>query len=277
MKINLFFLGFIFSFSALAQPTEQQLDRCEKEGLHFGNGQGKNTISIDCYSHFLKSLSPEAFKKTSDGKISAYGHRNIVFIQDPHVKSDRQNVIAGIYTELEDVAAVALNEKQKEIAVLEKSGDILFFSSTITGNVAPLRILKNKELSGASDLVINSLKMEVIVLNKKSHEILFFSTLANANGRPGKKKLNLLRSFDNIYGEHMTIDTTHQELFVLGPQKDALWVYDLNSGLDQAVRKISLPSIMKSVSKIEYSSLQDEVILSGMPGQMKIPRVTAPK
>jgi hypothetical protein len=277
MKINLFFLGFIFSFSALAQPTEQQLDRCEKEGLHFGNGLGKNTISIDCYSHFLKSLSPEAFKKTSDGKISAYGHRNIVFIQDPQVKSDRQNVIAGIYTELEDVAAVALNEKQKEIAVLEKSGDILFFSSTITGNVAPLRILKNKELSGASDLVINSLKMEVIVLNKKSHEILFFSSQANAKARPEKKKLNLLRSFDNIYGEHMTIDTIHQELFVLSPQKDALWVYDLNSGFDQAVRKISLPSIMKSVSKIEYSSLQDEVVLSGMPEQMKIPRVTAPK
>ena len=276
MKINYFILGFILSFSALAQPTEQQLDRCEKEGLHFGNGLGKSTISTDCYSHFLKSLSPEAFKKSSDGKMSAYGHRNIVFIQDPNVKSERQNVIAGMYTELEDVAAVAINEQQKEIIVLEKSGDILFFSSIITGNVAPLRILKNKELSGASDLLVNSKKMEVIVLNKKSREILFFSSLANVNGRPDKKKLNLLRSFDHIYGEHMSIDIVHQELFVLSAQKDVLWVYDLNSSSAQPVRKISVPSSMKSVEKIEYSSLEDEIIISGTPGQVKIPRLKSP-
>ena len=276
MKINLLILGLLFSFPALAQPTEQQLDRCEKEGLNFGNGLGKSSISTDCFSHFFKSHSPEAFKKSSDGKMSAYGHRNIVFIQDPNVNSERQNVIAGIYTELEDVAAVALNDKQKEIAVLEKSGDILFFSSIITGNVAPLRILKNKELIGASDLLINSLRMEVIVLNKKSHEILFFSSLANANGRPEKKNLNLLRSFDNIHGEHMTIDTTHQELFVLSPQKDALWVYDLKTSFDLPVRKISLPSLIKGVTKIEYSSPEDEVTISGTPGQVKIPRLKSP-
>ena len=276
MKINLLILGLLFSIPALAQSTEQQLDRCEKEGLNFGNGLGKSSISTDCFSHFFKSHSPEAFKKSSDGKMSAYGHRNIVFIQDPNVNSERQNVIAGIYTELEDVAAVALNDKQKEIAVLEKSGDILFFSSIITGNVAPLRILKNKELIGASDLLINSLRMEVIVLNKKSHEILFFSSLANANGRPEKKNLNLLRSFDNIHGEHMTIDTTHQELFVLSPQKDALWVYDLKTSFDLPVRKISLPSLIKSVTKIEYSTPEDEVIISGNPGQLKIPRLNSP-
>jgi hypothetical protein len=276
MKINFIVLGFILSFSALAQPTQQQLDRCEKEGLQFGNGQGKNTISTDCYSHFLKSLSPEAFKKSSDGKMSAYGHRNIVFIQDPNVKSERQNVIAGMYTELEDVAAVAINEQQKEIVVLEKSGDILFFSSIITGNVAPLRILKNKELNGASDLLVNSKKMEVIVLNKKSHEILFFSSLANVNGRPDKKKLNLLRSIDHIYGEHMAIDIVHQELFVLSAQKDVLWVYDLNSTSGQPVRKISVASSMKSVERIEYSSIEDEIFLSVTPGQVKISRLKSP-
>ena len=91
---------------------------------------------------------------------------------------------------------MALDPANNEIAVLEKSGDILFFSSIITGNVAPYRILRSKELDGASDLVVDPKADHVVVLNRKSGSVLHFSRKANYLGAECKKNLSLIKSDD---------------------------------------------------------------------------------
>jgi hypothetical protein len=80
--------------------------------------------------------------------------------------------------------------------VLEESGDVLFFSSKITGNISPFRILQDKELVGGSELVIDSLRDQVVVNNKTTKRILFFSRLANVHAREGKQKLGIIKTID---------------------------------------------------------------------------------
>ena len=270
MIIKLISLCFLFSSLSSAEPTRQELSQCEKQAHNFGDGRGRDYIPIECYDYFLKLVSPQAIKKSVDGKIVVYGYRNIVFIKDPSYKSKGQNVIAGSYTELNDILALALDEINKEIVVLEKSGAVLFFSSVVTGNVAPLRILKNKDLLGASDIVVNAKKQEVIILNKNDHEIHFYSRLANDQGREGKKNNSLLFRLENIHIDFLSVDELHQELFMVSSMSDSILVYSLNSKLP--VRKITIPGNVKAIGRIEYLASSDEVKIVRGSVELKIPR-----
>lgn len=269
MIIKFLCLCFIFSSLSFASPTGQELSQCEKEGHNFGDGRGRDYIPTECYDHFFKLAAPQAMKKSGDGKIVVYGHRNIVFILDPSVNSNRQNVIAGSYTELNEIVAVALDEVNKEIVVLEKSGAILFFSSVITGNVAPLRILKNKGLDGASDLVVNAKKQEVIILNSNDHEIHFYSRLANDQGREGHKQIGLLGRLEKIDANMLSMDFLHQELFVVNTLGDSIQVYSLSSKLP--LRLIAIPG-NKGIGRIEYLADSDEIKIVRGSVEIKVAR-----
>ena len=270
MRMKFICLCLIFSSLSFAEPTKQELSQCEKQAHNFGDGRGRDYIPTECYDYFFKLIAPQALKKSVDGKISIYGYRNIVFILDPSVNSKRQNVIAGNYTELNDIVTVALDEINKEIVVLEKSGAVLFFSSVITGNVAPLRILKNKDLNGASDIVVNAKKQEVIILNNNNHEIHFYSRLANDLGREGKKKNTLLRRFENIDVDMLSMDDVHQELLMVNTLGNSILIYNLNSKLP--VRKIAIPGKVKAIGRIEYLAASDEIKIVRGSEELKIPR-----
>ncbi len=270
MKILLYALTFSL-LSAQVLANEAQLEQCEKEGRNFGNGQGRDYLPFECFNLFLSAANPAAIKKSNGGKFSAYGYRNIVFIKDPSARIGLQNIIAGSSTLITEVVALAIDEVNKEIAVLDKSGDILFFSSTITGNIAPKRVLKAKELDGAHDLVINSVRQEVIALNKQNHDLVVFSREANFFGVEGKKKLGLIRSVDGVNGEFLSIDPHHQELFMLNSSGDSILVFNLNSKSQNPVRKLNLPE--KSVKRIDYSSESDEIKFIGAKGEVRISRI----
>ena len=113
--------------------------------------------------------------------------------------------------------------------MLEASGDILFFSSILTGNIAPFRILRNKELHGATNLVTDPNKDEVIVYLPTTGQLLFFSRTANFYGREGRKNLNVLRSLEDISStiNKMSIDADKKELL-------------LEESVKKTIRKISL-------------------------------------
>lgn len=266
--ILLLTLSSLFSFSIYA--NEFELSQCEKEGRNFGDGQGRDYLPFECANLFKAAALPTAIKKSFSSKFSAFGYKNIVFISDPGAKIGKQNIIAGSSTELSDIVALALDEANKEIAVLEKSGDVLFFSSVITGNVAPKRVLKAKELDGAYDLVINPNKNEVTVLNKKNQELVFFSRNANFFGREGKKQLSLIRSIENAQGDFLSIDPIHQELFMLNSTKSSVSVFNLNNGSGSPLRQVSLAG--KFPTRIDYMRESDEIVTQGPKGESRVAR-----
>lgn len=219
------FISLFFICSLCFADTETAM--CEKEASKFGDGSGRDSIPSECAEHFLKKVSPKLKKISKDGLVTIYAYKNIIFIKDPNSKVKGQNVIAGKYTELENIQAITLDEANKEIVVLEENQDILSFSSVITGNVAPKRILKHKELEAASDLLIY--KKHIIVLAEKNNEIIFFNREANIHAPEEKKFLSPVRTIRNVSGSGMQVNDESEELIVIDPPKKSQSIFDLKA------------------------------------------------
>ncbi len=269
MKKIIFIISLSLSFHALSAPTEEEISFCQKEGARYGDGMGKDELPLECENHFRMMARPQAIKKSSDQDLTVFGFKNIVFVKDPKVKRGRQNIIAGMYTELKDVISVAIDEVHKEIAVLESSGDILFFSSVITGNVAPLRILRARELEGAHEISVNPETNEVLALHKTGQDLLVFSRLANIHGREGHKKLSLSYRVRNVQGEMLSYNLGRKELMVLNSQKDSIDLYREK----KFIKRVSIG--IKNVKRIDYSQKNDEIIAVGVHQVIKLPLTEA--
>lgn len=186
---------------------------CEEEIDTFGDGTGRDLISDSCIQKVKDSGNKKTIKKSLDEKIVIYGFRNMIVIENPDSKMKGQNIIAGKYTELNHIQSLFFDEKNREIIILQKSGDILFFSSVITGNVAPLRVIRNKELEGAVDLVLNSKNGELIVLNKEKKEFQFYKRSGNIHAPEKKRNTEMLRAVENIKGDYLKFDIEKQMVY----------------------------------------------------------------
>lgn len=272
MNIKFFIFITLISNMGFAYSSEASMNICIKEGQDFGNGRGKNEIQSDCEELFRKAANLEAVKTSESGKISVFGFRNIIF----NKQNDKTKINAGSQSKLDDVAALAIDEANQEIGVLNKKGDLLFFSSEKTGNVAPFRILKHEVLTGAKDVMINSKKDEVIVFNQLKQSLVFFSRLANNHGRAKHKKLTVLRVIRNLTGvESVTLDGEHQELFTFDIIKNRIQVFSLDNSAQTflPVRFLEIPVTFKNTSKIEYSAVTGSIILTNSSGETAtIPR-----
>lgn len=235
MKIKLLmsFIYFATVISPLAvsadQLAESDIVVCQDQADNYGNGKGDDYISKDCISSFKKMAPILATKKSDSQKMNFFGFRNMILIEKFKNNIWTTETIAGIYTELKMVMALSYDEKNQEIAALLESGDILFFSSKITGNVAPYRILKNKELVGSTELIIDNVNDQIVVYNKKSKQILFFSRLANINGLKGKQKLDVLKSIDtsSLELKDFSIDQEKSELHAVDSIKNQNIIFKL--------------------------------------------------
>lgn len=213
-------------------PKEEDLVVCQDQADNYGNGKGDDHISTKCIGYFKDMASVNAaMKESMNLKIKIFGFRNMLLIEK--VKGDKivTEITAGNSTELSTIKTLAIDEKNQEIVVLEESGDVLFFSSKITGNVAPYRILRNKELEGASEIVVDSTRDLVAINNKKTKKILFFSRLANINGRKENQRLDIVKSITAgaMDLKDLSIDPIKQELRAFDESKNQGVAFDLNT------------------------------------------------
>ena len=221
-------LLFAFCFSTFAD--EKMLSLCEDQAHSFGDGRGKSKIQATCINAYKTAAGQTAIKKSSDGLMTVFGHRNIIFIERPDKASGiRTDVLAGQSTTLEAATALSIDEKNNEIAVLEKSGDILFFSSQITGNVAPYRVIKSQDLYGSTELAVDSINDQIIVVNNSKNSILFYSRLANVYAREEKKNLKLLKAIKDTSGSlsDLNVDLKNQEFSVTDQISKKIITYKL--------------------------------------------------
>ena len=224
MKITFIitFLCFLISSFTFAQDSVER--QCEDQALRFGNGKGSDWISTGCFDHYKKNAYSN---KEHQGPQNLYGLRNLIFVEPSSGEKNKVQLIAGYYTKLTDVIDLIHDEKNDEILVLEKSGDIYTYNAKVLGNVMPMRILKANEISGATKIAVNTKNDEIIALNNDTNSIVFFSRLANIKQRPGKRKLELIRSVDGISTTIVDMDFNNelQELYLLDSGKNSILVY----------------------------------------------------
>ena len=266
MKLKILISFILISHTVFTFASDDKIDLCTKGGEESGNGLGRDEIPPYCYDLFKKSAGLEAIKTSANGKVFAFGYNNIIFNkQDGIVRT-----IAGSNAQLGEVIALAIDEINHEIAVLDKTGDVLIFPTNVNGNIFPYRILKHKDLHGASDLVINTKRNELIVFNKSNQNLIFFPRLANNHGRGKKMTPSVLRTVSNLKGiESMTLDDAHQELFILDTAKNRINVLSLVnvSHSLSSVRSLDLPTSFKNARKIEYSTGKDQIIVTNAAGE----------
>ena len=200
----------IFSLLTINIAFSSTVEECSNQLSSLGDGSGKSFVHSSCYE-ILKSKTNEKTIFTNE-VIEIIAHKNSFYVKD--LISNRELVTAGRFTELKNIIAMDYNEAHKEIAVLEKdSGDILFFSSVITGNVSAFRTIRTEQLVGASDLKV--FKNEVYVLNSKDNTLLVYSRLANYFGRKDYKKLELLRSYNHLPTKSNSISLENNVIILL--------------------------------------------------------------
>jgi hypothetical protein len=231
--ILLFISSLSSAFAAVntENPTEAEMLLCEDQAQSFGNGKGDDFISDDCKNAFKKMAKPIAIKESLNLKTKFFGFRNMILIEKKVNTTTSNLIIAGSSTELKSVIALAMDEKNKEIIALEESGDVLFFSAKLAGNIAPFRILKHKDLVGSTELVVDTVKDQIGIYNNKEKKILFFSRLANALGRVGKQKLDVLQSLQTAPYElsDLSIDAEKGELKGFDNAQKKFVVFNLRS------------------------------------------------
>ncbi len=211
MKIIILSFSLLMSLNLHAElETDAKVSLCEKEAEKFGNGEGSDSISLSCQDLFSTLALSNARKLSSDKKISLISFRNMIIV----TKGLKKEIIAGQYTHLKNVIALSYDEKNREVVVLEESGDILTFSTVITGNVAPLRVIRHPEIEGAADIIILPERNEIGVLHGSRRELLFFSRLGNFHGREGRQNLAVRRQVHQVEGESVSLSETGKELLI---------------------------------------------------------------
>lgn len=180
--------------SFLGVGFAQQEGDCRDQGSRVGNGEGHDEILPDCVSLFKSKAATGAYKKNVLGNTEVYAYKNIIFFEDQSGIS----IITGKSSGLKDVESFVIDELNKEIVVLEKSGAVLTFSTLHKGNIGPKRILMAKQLPGATEVGIDHENNQLVVYNKQMQKAFVFSRLANVRGKKLHKKLDLIKTVDGV-------------------------------------------------------------------------------
>lgn len=207
--MKIFFL-LVMSTYFLSAYGNADLILCEREGMRFGDGEGNDVISSHCEELFRTEANEKLKAKNSDGSYSLHAFKNIIFIKDINSKLKGQNIIAGKATNLEDSEAVILDEMNREIIVLDKSGKILFFDMIMTGNVLPKRTIIHKELEKASQILVY--QDQLIAWNPTAEELVFFNRLSDVGISQKKKLISPLLVLTHVKGKKIFLDKQTRSL-----------------------------------------------------------------
>jgi hypothetical protein len=201
-------LHLTISINLFASTTEEE---CSNQLQTYGSGVTKEQIATDCYSVFKKSISQNAIHTSDDLNIEVLGKRNAFYIKNTELNTEE--LLSGVQSTLVDIRAISYSKLNKEVYVLENnSAEVKIFSSLVTGNIAPLRVIRTEQLMGAVDLTVH--KDNVYVLNGTDHSVLVYSRLANYYGREGFQRLNLLNTYEGLPESSHSISIKDNNLVV---------------------------------------------------------------
>ena len=141
IKISVFITTFIFSTLTYAMSV----DECVEQNKLYGDEKNHVNVSSECANKLKALATPEAVKTSLDLKTKVWGHKNLIIVSRTNDKDQvTTTYITGKYTKLENIQALAIDLENDEVAVLDsENGRVMYYSLTITGNVAPFRVLNS--------------------------------------------------------------------------------------------------------------------------------------
>lgn len=200
----------------LQQVHADTLVACQQEITLFG----KAPVSQACQEALISSAKGNNQRSDDYKKGSVHIVENALFY-----KTNKIEVFAGEYAAIKDPISVVSDSKNSEIAYLNKSGDIMTYSTRFFGNISPARKLVNKALFGAKDFCLS--ESNIFALISGENKIVLFDRMANSNATDGRKRDQLLSELN--YGDHsfhsMGCSESGDQIYLLDGQSD-LYVFE---------------------------------------------------
>lgn len=187
----------------------QSVDECSQQLFKVGKGKRESKVNPACYDKFKSAAHKNGILVDEIQQKEFVAYKNSFFIKDLNTK--KLQYTAGENSTLEDALAIDYNKDFKEIYILEQhKGEVKIFSSMITGDIGPYRVIRTKHIIGAVDVL--GVGQNVYVLNPKDESIYVYHRMGNYYGRKGKKNLNLLKAYEKIPSNTASLELVDGQL-----------------------------------------------------------------
>ena len=254
------FLSLLITTQVFASAT---LESCFNQASLYGSGMGQDKIDLNCTKLIESQSNYNQVIFSKDNKTKVIAHRNLIVIEK--ITSDnkiRTDFIAGQSTGLKEIKAIALDENHEEVIVLNGDDKVFFFSSVITGNVSPYRILSSPLLGKSFDIEYIASENQVAVASQKSGKVHFFSRKANIHAPKHKRFLEPSSTTSKNFSGHISLanDQVNDVLYVL--DNETKTIFSLKSSTDP-LKEISTTSKDKidSATSLRYSYKLKKLVL----------------
>lgn len=157
------------------------LEQCRQEASLLGD-QGHDSISNTCVTLFISMATGNQVKEKDNLRV--YSAPGILLFED--LSTGKITYTTGTHTQLDNITSISIDSDNLEVAVLDASkGEVSFYSSYITGNIAPIRVIKSANFIGSHDIAVGG--NEVSVINGDNGQLWTYSRLANSLRRANKR------------------------------------------------------------------------------------------
>jgi len=255
-KYFILFLSLALSSNLLAYPKS-----CELEISQFGDGQGHDKISAACIKAVKDAALGKVNRRYTTPSEELVGGTGIIVYENGEGK---QFISAGSEAAIGKTISLILDRKSIEMVSLNSDGVVSFFSSKITGNVSPFRVIKKDELAGSIDLAINNPSDEVLILNPKAESVCIYSRLANSLHREGRRNDEVKRCITSlpVGVVALTVTLDSGEIALLNNQTGRLDLYSYDT---EDFRSVPNQSLKVNVANpLSVTALADnQVIVTG--------------
>lgn len=286
-------LSYVFS-----QPleTDDLENRCREHTLSQEKSEDPTIASL-CHLNILKNAKGELYSRTDDASAIARAGYNLLIIQKKIERPNTDKVfyskqsIGGANSNFQKILSIDLSSEGEFIAVLhqvpknwgnighEKSEssssisverEILIFKAQHSGDVAPVKILRSKEINHAVSISFSEDDSEIYIAEEKNNNIYAFSTKADYRFKRNDLKPNptkkIVSSFSKFRSPSSIDFINEGEILILDKETDGVVSLDTFTKKVNWVLDSETIRLQKLVG-IRYEKGSRELVLTDVKGK----------
>jgi hypothetical protein len=198
-------LAFLCEGRILAADAPQlSIADCEARAIDYTDSQKPHNKELPlCWNTVFGQADSRTVRTTSTGLTTTVGYANMILLRDQNAagKVTKVRAIGGSNTGLQDVRAIALNEKEGTLVALNYVKDrdggrpeawLYTFSSKLDGNINPIRRVYRKELDGAVSVSVDADDNLIVAMVPEQLGAIVLPLEASVDGRSPASEVKTL-------------------------------------------------------------------------------------
>lgn len=241
------FLGVAISLPCFSGEFEiDQLleNQCVQTAIHRSkNTNSEVNLRLKCFDYAMAraGIQRKLMATSDDDLMRVVGLHNTLYIEKSSSGQDKKvSMISGDMSQLGEVLAVSITPDRSTIAVLNQDQDensqdrvsLLFFNSRKNGNVAPVRINRDKSLISANSVNFDSTGTRVFLTLATTSEVVSFDIQKDSRSPLSSKQPQKVIELNSeiVQSNHLLSAISLGDQFVTLDEQQGLKGYSSISG-----------------------------------------------